>query len=123
MFANLHARGSECSDTLCIIHFCKVNIILGHFNQGKNKAKKLRKVDNFLFMGVDKFYDPRWLKRKNPAHFLLSTNDKTIKLWKVGIFLMLQCTIEPVSIFVWLLVQYIQSHISPRTVLKYFQPL
>ncbi|XP_015790403.1 serine/threonine-protein phosphatase 2A 55 kDa regulatory subunit B beta isoform isoform X2 [Tetranychus urticae] len=25
----------------------------------------------------------RWLKRKNPAHFLLSTNDKTIKLWKV----------------------------------------
>ena len=26
----------------------------------------------------------RWLKRKNPAHFLLSTNDKTIKLWKVA---------------------------------------
>ncbi|XP_013786723.1 protein phosphatase PP2A 55 kDa regulatory subunit-like isoform X1 [Limulus polyphemus] len=26
----------------------------------------------------------RWLKRKNPAHFLLSTNDKTIKLWKVS---------------------------------------
>jgi serine/threonine-protein phosphatase 2A regulatory subunit B len=25
----------------------------------------------------------RWLKRANPAHFLLSTNDKTIKLWKV----------------------------------------
>ncbi|KRX42148.1 Serine/threonine-protein phosphatase 2A 55 kDa regulatory subunit B delta isoform, partial [Trichinella britovi] len=25
----------------------------------------------------------RWLKRKNVAHFLLSTNDKTIKLWKV----------------------------------------
>ncbi|XP_064599976.1 serine/threonine-protein phosphatase 2A 55 kDa regulatory subunit B alpha isoform-like isoform X1 [Liolophura sinensis] len=25
----------------------------------------------------------RWLKRSNPAHFLLSTNDKTIKLWKV----------------------------------------
>jgi len=26
----------------------------------------------------------RWLKRRNPAHFLLSTNDKTIKLWKVA---------------------------------------
>lgn len=26
----------------------------------------------------------RWLKRQNPAHFLLSTNDKTIKLWKVS---------------------------------------
>ena len=26
----------------------------------------------------------RWLKQKNPAHFLLSTNDKTIKLWKVA---------------------------------------
>lgn len=26
----------------------------------------------------------RWLKRKNPAQFLLSTNDKTIKLWKVS---------------------------------------
>ncbi|KAK2705458.1 serine/threonine-protein phosphatase 2A 55 kDa regulatory subunit B delta isoform-like [Artemia franciscana] len=26
----------------------------------------------------------RWLQRKNPAHFLLSTNDKTIKLWKVS---------------------------------------
>ena len=26
----------------------------------------------------------RWLKRKNAAHFLLSTNDKTIKLWKVS---------------------------------------
>lgn len=26
----------------------------------------------------------RWLKRKNSAHFLLSTNDKTIKLWKVS---------------------------------------
>lgn len=25
----------------------------------------------------------RWLKRSNPAHFLLSTNDKTIKLWKI----------------------------------------
>ncbi|CAL8081989.1 unnamed protein product [Orchesella dallaii] len=26
----------------------------------------------------------KWLKRKNPAHFLLSTNDKTIKLWRVS---------------------------------------
>ncbi|XP_028158199.1 serine/threonine-protein phosphatase 2A 55 kDa regulatory subunit B alpha isoform-like isoform X2 [Ostrinia furnacalis] len=26
----------------------------------------------------------RWLKKKNQAHFLLSTNDKTIKLWKVS---------------------------------------
>jgi serine/threonine-protein phosphatase 2A regulatory subunit B len=25
----------------------------------------------------------RWCKRTNPALFLLSTNDKTIKLWKV----------------------------------------
>lgn len=25
----------------------------------------------------------RWLKRRNQAHFLLSTNDKTIKLWKI----------------------------------------
>lgn len=26
----------------------------------------------------------RWLKRRNQAHFLLSTNDKTIKLWKIS---------------------------------------
>jgi len=26
----------------------------------------------------------RWLPRRNAAHFLLSTNDKTIKLWKVS---------------------------------------
>lgn len=26
----------------------------------------------------------QWLSRSNPAHFLLSTNDKTIKLWKVS---------------------------------------
>ncbi|XP_077289348.1 protein phosphatase 2 regulatory subunit tws isoform X2 [Arctopsyche grandis] len=26
----------------------------------------------------------RWLKRKNQCHFLLSTNDKTIKLWRVS---------------------------------------
>nr|CAB3265106.1 serine/threonine-protein phosphatase 2A 55 kDa regulatory subunit B alpha isoform-like [Phallusia mammillata] len=26
----------------------------------------------------------RWLPRRNQAHFLLSTNDKTIKLWKVS---------------------------------------
>jgi serine/threonine-protein phosphatase 2A regulatory subunit B len=25
----------------------------------------------------------KWLKRKNMAHFLLSTNDKTVKLWKI----------------------------------------
>lgn len=25
----------------------------------------------------------RWLRRKNMSHFLLSTNDKTIKLWKI----------------------------------------
>lgn len=26
----------------------------------------------------------RWLKKKNAANFLLSTNDKTIKLWKIS---------------------------------------
>ncbi|XP_013383182.1 serine/threonine-protein phosphatase 2A 55 kDa regulatory subunit B beta isoform isoform X2 [Lingula anatina] len=26
----------------------------------------------------------RWLRRANPANFLLSTNDKTIKLWKIS---------------------------------------
>lgn len=26
----------------------------------------------------------RWLKRRNQNHFLLSTNDKTIKLWKIS---------------------------------------
>lgn len=25
----------------------------------------------------------KWLRRKNAAHFLLSTNDKTVKLWKI----------------------------------------
>jgi serine/threonine-protein phosphatase 2A regulatory subunit B len=25
----------------------------------------------------------KWLKRKNVSHFLLSTNDKTVKLWKI----------------------------------------
>merc|ERR1712179_636817 len=26
----------------------------------------------------------KWLKRQNASHFLLSTNDKTIKLWKIS---------------------------------------
>jgi len=26
----------------------------------------------------------RWLNRRNQSHFLLSTNDKTVKLWKVS---------------------------------------
>uniref|UniRef100_A0AAY4DM12 Serine/threonine-protein phosphatase 2A 55 kDa regulatory subunit B n=1 Tax=Denticeps clupeoides TaxID=299321 RepID=A0AAY4DM12_9TELE len=26
----------------------------------------------------------RWLPHQNPAHFLLSTNDKTVKLWKIS---------------------------------------
>lgn len=25
----------------------------------------------------------KWLRRKNMSHFLLSTNDKTVKLWKI----------------------------------------
>ena len=25
----------------------------------------------------------KWLRRKNISHFLLSTNDKTVKLWKI----------------------------------------
>lgn len=37
----------------------------------------------------------RWLKRKNQSHFLLSTNDKTIKLWKVSIF----CKLKNYHIF------------------------
>jgi serine/threonine-protein phosphatase 2A regulatory subunit B len=32
----------------------------------------------------EKINQIRWLHRKNPAHFLLSTNDKTIKLWKIA---------------------------------------
>jgi len=31
----------------------------------------------------EKINQIKWLKRKNHAHFLLSTNDKTIKLWKI----------------------------------------
>jgi serine/threonine-protein phosphatase 2A regulatory subunit B len=31
----------------------------------------------------EKINQIKWLKRKNAAHFLLTTNDKTIKLWKV----------------------------------------
>lgn len=31
----------------------------------------------------EKINQIRWLKRPNSAHFLLTTNDKTIKLWKV----------------------------------------
>ena len=31
----------------------------------------------------EKINQIRWLKRKNAAHFLLSTNDKTVKLWKI----------------------------------------
>ncbi|CAF5217121.1 unnamed protein product, partial [Rotaria magnacalcarata] len=32
----------------------------------------------------EKINQIRWLKRKNAAHFLLSTNDKTVKLWKIS---------------------------------------
>lgn len=31
----------------------------------------------------EKINQIRWLKRRNDSHFLLTTNDKTIKLWKV----------------------------------------
>ncbi|CAO3702018.1 unnamed protein product [Rhizopus stolonifer] len=31
----------------------------------------------------EKINQIKWIKRQNAAHFLLSTNDKTIKLWKV----------------------------------------
>lgn len=32
----------------------------------------------------EKINQIRWLKRRNQAHFLLSTNDKTVKLWKIS---------------------------------------
>jgi len=32
----------------------------------------------------EKINQIKWLGRRNSAHFLLTTNDKTIKLWKVG---------------------------------------
>ena len=32
----------------------------------------------------EKINQIRWLKRRNFSHFLLSTNDKTIKLWKIS---------------------------------------
>ena len=31
----------------------------------------------------EKINQIKWLRRKNHAHFLFSTNDKTIKLWKI----------------------------------------
>jgi serine/threonine-protein phosphatase 2A regulatory subunit B len=39
----------------------------------------------------------RWLKRQNAAHFLLSTNDKTIKLWKVMHFFIYSCLNRPLN--------------------------
>ncbi|CAB4017944.1 serine threonine- phosphatase 2A 55 kDa regulatory subunit B beta isoform-like isoform X2 [Paramuricea clavata] len=32
----------------------------------------------------EKINQIKWLRRKNQAHFLLSTNDKTVKLWKIS---------------------------------------
>lgn len=32
----------------------------------------------------EKINQIKWLPRRNAAHFLLTTNDKTIKLWKVS---------------------------------------
>ncbi|EFO90823.1 hypothetical protein GCK72_000608 [Caenorhabditis remanei] len=32
----------------------------------------------------EKINQIRWLKKKNAANFILSTNDKTIKLWKMS---------------------------------------
>eukprot|EP00794_Sanderia_malayensis_P005768 gene5768-6471_t len=32
----------------------------------------------------EKINQMKWLKRRNAAHFLLSTNDKTVKLWKIS---------------------------------------
>lgn len=32
----------------------------------------------------EKINQIRWLKRKNASQFLLSTNDKTVKLWKIS---------------------------------------
>jgi serine/threonine-protein phosphatase 2A regulatory subunit B len=32
----------------------------------------------------EKINQIKWLKRKSAANFILSTNDKTIKLWKIS---------------------------------------
>ncbi|TKS72350.1 gamma isoform IMYPNO1 PP2A subunit [Collichthys lucidus] len=36
----------------------------------------------------------RWLPQQNAAHFLLSTNDKTIKLWKVPVLMPMDLMVE-----------------------------
>ncbi|CAO3682159.1 unnamed protein product [Rhizopus microsporus] len=39
--------------------------------------------DYLKSLEIEKINKIKWCKRQNSAHFLLSTNDKTIKLWKV----------------------------------------
>ena len=41
-------------------------------------------ISSLIFSYYFKINKIRWLPRRNAAHFLLSTNDKTIKLWKVN---------------------------------------
>jgi len=63
----------------------KVNPRRGEYNVYSTFQSHEPEFDYLKSLEIEeKINKIRWLKRKNPAHFLLSTNDKTIKLWKVS---------------------------------------
>lgn len=57
----------------------------GEFNVYSTFQSHTARFDSLKSLDIEaKINKIRWLKRKNAAHFLLSTNDKTIKLWKIS---------------------------------------
>jgi len=57
----------------------------GEYNVYSTFQSHTARFDSLKSLDIEaKINKIRWLKRKNAAHFLLSTNDKTVKLWKVS---------------------------------------
>jgi serine/threonine-protein phosphatase 2A regulatory subunit B len=75
-------------------------IVIFQQNQGWNSSNGARSCDYNVYSTFqshepefdylksleieEKINQIKWLKRKSPAQFILSTNDKTIKLWKIS---------------------------------------
>jgi len=64
---------------------CKTNRLSGEYNVYSTFQSHEPEFDYLKSLEIEeKINKIRWLRRSNQAHFLLSTNDKTVKLWKVS---------------------------------------
>lgn len=73
------------NDTFCVLQSKTSVPKRGEYNVYSTFQSHEPEFDYLKSLEIEeKINKIRWLRRKNPAHFLLSTNDKTIKLWKVS---------------------------------------